>query len=88
LFATIVFTKSAGILLPVCVLIKNRPKFFPAENAKLFLTETLTEKTTAAAIAAIAVPAETIAETAAANAPAAAAVNTDHYSKRGDVKCP
>ncbi|MBQ2301738.1 MAG: hypothetical protein II254_00660 [Oscillospiraceae bacterium] len=36
----------------------------------------------------IAVPAETIAETAAANAPAAAAVNIDHYSKRGDIKCP
>ena len=78
LFVTIVFIKSAGILPPVCVLIKNRKKFFPEENAKLFLTATLTEKTTAArTIATIAETAETIAVPAAENAAAAAAVNTD-----------
>ena len=79
------FIKNAAILLPVCVLIKNRRKSFPAENAKLFLTETLTEKITAAAIA---VPAETIAETAAENAAAAADANIDFYFLRGDIKCP
>ena len=78
LFATIVFIKNAATLLPACVLIKNPMKFFPAEIAKLFLTEILTGKTTAAeTIAAIAEIAGTIAIPAAANAPAVAAANTD-----------
>ena len=55
------FIKSVGILLPVCVLIKNRRKFLPAENAKrsLAAVTTLAEKATAAAIAGIAAVAKT-----------------------------
>ena len=81
LFATIVFIKSAATLPPAFGLTKNRKKSFPAENARHFLTAILTEKTTAAAIAVTAVPAETIAE-AAEIAPAAACENRNITSER------
>ena len=55
----------------------------PAENAKHFLTAISTEKTTAAATAAIA---EATAVPAAGNAADAAVVNIDFYfSERGDI---
>ena len=67
-------------------------RFLPAENAKHFLTATSTEKTTAAAIAAIAETAaiaaiaEATAVPAAGNAADAAVVNIDFYfSERGDI---